>query len=300
MHGQSWGGNIAAKVSELYGSNYDGTLLTSGVVAGGSRGYYFRLDLRAVYQFYCNNHPLPDEPQYPLWMGLPAGSMLDAAELMRRANDCTGYQLPPEERTEQQALNLANILSVIRVPERTFYSHLAWGTFQFRDLTQRFLGGIGNPFPNQDVVYVGSSNDEALNAGVNRYQADPDAVARLVDDSDLTGDVALPILSMHAIDDPTAFVEHESAYRETLEQAGTSDYLIQLFTDEHEHSVLSLSEYATIVHALVDWIETGNKPRYDDILATCEAFRERYQDPCYFAPEYQPAPFFSRVYPRQP
>jgi len=68
MHGQSWGGNIAAKVSELYGGNYDGTLLTSGVLAGGSRGYYFRLDLRAVYQFYCNNHPLPEESQYPLWM----------------------------------------------------------------------------------------------------------------------------------------------------------------------------------------------------------------------------------------
>ena len=299
-HGQSWGGNVAAKISELYGDNYDGTLLTSGVVGGGSRGYYFRLDLRAVYQFYCNNHPTPEEQQYPLWMGLPPGSMLTAADLMRRANECTGYQLPPEQRTKQQSQNLANILNVIRIPERTFYSHLAWGTFHFQDLTQRFLGGIGNPFPNQDVVYNGSTDDETLNAGVSRYVSDPGAVARLVDDSDLTGNIALPILSMHAIDDPTAFVEHESAYRETLEQAGTDDYLVQLFTDEHDHSVLSFSEYATIIHALVSWIETGNKPQYDDILSSCEAFRETYLDLCYFMPGYQPAPFFSRVYPRQP
>jgi hypothetical protein len=105
---------------------------------------------------------------------------------------------------------------------------------------------------------------------------------------------------MHAIDDPTAFVEHESAFRETLEQAGTSDHLVQLFTDEHDHSVLSFSEYATILHALVDWIKTGNKPQADDLLAPCEAFRAKYQDLCYFRPEYEPAPFFSRVYPRQP
>src|SRR5262249_49437471 len=261
---------------------------------------YFRLDLRAVYQFYCLNHPLPEEEQYPLWMGLPDGSTLTATELMRRANQCTGYQLPPEERTEQQRENLANILNVIRIPERTFYSHLAWGTFHFRDLTQRFLGGIGNPFPNQEVRYNGSTCDEALNAGVSRYGSEPEAVARLVDDSDLTGQISHPVLSMHAIDDPTAFVEHESFYRGVLEEAGTAENLLQLFTEEHDHSVLSFSEYATIIHALVDWIETGAKPQIEDILSSCDYFQQRYQDLCHFEPSYYPPPFFSRVYPRQP
>jgi pimeloyl-ACP methyl ester carboxylesterase len=298
LHGQSWGGNVAAKVSELYSGNYDGMLLTSGVVGGGSRAYYFRLDLRAVYQFYCHNHPRADEPQYPLWMGLPGASTLTAAELMRRANECTGYQLPPGQRTPQQGENLANILNVVRIPERTFYSHLAWGTFHFQDLTQRFLGGIGNPFPNQDVLYTGATDSQALNAGIIRYRSDPEAVAQLAEDSDLSGETAIPTLSMHAIDDPTAFVEHESSYRNVREQAGTSDLLAQFFTDEHDHSVLSLSEYATVLHALVDWIETGEKPEDDALLASCERFRQRYRDLCYFVPDYQPAPFFSRTYPR--
>jgi alpha-beta hydrolase superfamily lysophospholipase len=303
MHGQSWGGNIAAKVIELYGANtdgsmnYDGSLLTSGVVSGGSRAYYFRLDLRAVYQYYCQNHPLPDEPQYPLWMGLPPDSTLRAQDLQQRANDCTGYQLPAGERSERQRENLANILNVIRIPERTFYSHLAWGTFHFQDLIQRLVGGR-NPFPNRGVRYNGSTDDRALNRGVARYRSDREAVEQLSYDSDLTGEVAVPMLSMHAIDDPTVFVEVESAYRETLEAAGTADHLVQLFTDESEHSVLSTSEYATVLHAVVDWVETGRKPEYDQILSSCEKFRETYQASCHFNPEFRPNPLESRVYPR--
>ena len=75
LHGQSWGGDVAAKTLELYGneSAYDGALLTNGVLAGGSRGYDYRLDLRVVYQYYCGNHPRPSEPQYALWRGLRAG-----------------------------------------------------------------------------------------------------------------------------------------------------------------------------------------------------------------------------------
>jgi hypothetical protein len=60
VHGQSWGGDIAAKVAETYGRHpgaYDGALLTSGVLGGGSRGYDYRVDLRVVYQYYCHNHP---------------------------------------------------------------------------------------------------------------------------------------------------------------------------------------------------------------------------------------------------
>jgi pimeloyl-ACP methyl ester carboxylesterase len=42
LHGQSWGGNVAAKALEIYGQKragrYDGALLTNGVLAGASRG----------------------------------------------------------------------------------------------------------------------------------------------------------------------------------------------------------------------------------------------------------------------
>ncbi|MEU8351366.1 hypothetical protein AB0C60_18335, partial [Streptomyces sp. NPDC048845] len=71
VHGQSWGGNVAAKVAETYGTRpgaYDGALLTNGVLGGGSRGYDYRVDLRVVYQYYCRNHN-PRTP--PRISGLP-------------------------------------------------------------------------------------------------------------------------------------------------------------------------------------------------------------------------------------
>lgn len=77
LHGQSWGGNAAAKTAETYGTRpgaYDGVLLANGVLGSGSRGYDHRVDLRVVYQCYCRNHPRPTEHQYPLWKGLRAGS----------------------------------------------------------------------------------------------------------------------------------------------------------------------------------------------------------------------------------
>jgi len=80
------------------------------------------------------------------------------------------------------------------------------------------------------VRYAGSSDENALNTGVARYRADASAVAELAQDSDLTGQVTIPTLTLHAIDDPTAFVEAESAYRELRSRAGTQDLLVQTFT----------------------------------------------------------------------
>jgi hypothetical protein len=305
VHGQSWGGNVAAKLIEIYGTAigpngrppYDGALLTSGVIAGGTRAYDFRADLRAVYQYYCRNHPRPGEPQYPLWMGLPAEATLTRKELEARVNECTGVAIPGDQRSEAQRQNLANVLSVIRIPERTLVAHLAWATFLFRDMVQLRLGGH-NPFSNLDVRYAGSSDDDALNKGVTRFAADPAGIAALADDSDLTGRVAVPIVTMHAIDDPTAFVEHEAAYREVLERAGTSDRLVQTFTREHQHSYLSTPEYAAVLNALLGWIESGSKPTADAIIAACDRYRASYDGACLFDPAFVPKPFDERSYPR--
>lgn len=304
-HGQSWGGNVAAKLIELYpkdedGSrNYDGALLTSGVLAGGTRAYLFRADLRAVYQFYCRNHPRPDEPQYPLWQGLPAGSDLTVRELETRIDSCTGVRRKPEERTDAQKRNLANITKVIRIPDASLPSHLDWATFLFRDLVGKRLDGL-NPFSNDHVAYAGSTDDAALNAGVERFRADVTAVRSFAEDSDMTGAITIPIVTLHGIDDPTAFVEHESAYRQTLERAGTADHLVQAFSDESAHSAMQDAEYVAVVSALRSWVEAGAKPTPASIAAACPRIAERVGGRCLFKPDYTPPPFSSRVYPREP
>lgn len=305
LHGQSWGGNVAAKAIELYakapdGSQaYDGVVLTNGMIAGGTHNYLHRADLRAVYQYYCHNHPRPDEQQYPLWMGLPAGVKMTGKELEARVNECTGVKLPAAQRTPQQQRNLDNILKVIRVPERTLVSHMGWATFMFRDLVQRVLSGR-NPFTNLHAMYHGSDDDAALNKGVERFDADPQAVVYLAGDSDMLGAITVPVLTMHAIDDPTALVEYENWYHDVVAKAGNSERLVQTFTDEHDHSKLSDAEYAGLFDSLMRWITAGKKPAASDVAAACTRRETDFSGGCHFKPEFHPQPLFSRVTPREP
>jgi hypothetical protein len=304
LHGQSWGASVAAKGAEMYAtahhgrSPYDAVLLTSGVLGGGTRSYDFRLDLRVVYQYLCNNHPLPTEAQYPLWQGLPPGATLTRAQLAARVEDCLGLRKPAAQRTPEQQRKVKTIVDVIRIPESSILAHLNWGTWHFQDIVQHRTGGL-NPFRNDRVQYRGSDDDAALNAGVARYAADPRAVARFAEDTDLGGRIPVPVLTVHGVGDATAFVELESAFRETMERAGAADHLVQTFTQDSAHSYLSDPVYPALMEALLAWVEQGRKPTPAAIAGRCQALQAIYGPGCRFLPDYRPAPLSARVAPRE-
>lgn len=287
LHGQSWGGNVAAKAAELYARdadgrlNYDGVLLTNGVLMGGTRAYQFRADLRAVYQYFCNNHPAPGEPAYPLWQGLPANARMTRAELRRRVVECTGIGLSQRDRTAAQTRRKRDILTVTGLQEDELIAHLNWATFLFQDLVQVRLGGR-NPFDNSRTVYAGSSDDAALNAGVQRFTADPEAVAMLAHDADMTGEISAPTVTIHALHDPVVSFSAEAAYAETVANAGRSELLVQAATDERDHSKLLDASYLTVLVALERWLDTGERPdpaRFQDECRAVNAARD-----CRFVP----------------
>ena len=305
LHGQSWGAGVAAVGAETYTAAagaprkpYDAVLLTSGVLAGGTRAYDARLDLRVVYQALCGNHPAPTEPQYPLWQGLPAGSSLTPAQLTRRVNDCLGLDRPAGQRTPEQARKLKTIVNVIRIPERSVQSHLAWATWHFQDIVLYRTGG-GNPFGNVGAVYAGSDDDAALNARVARYRADPAAVARLGADTDPTGRIPVPVLTVHGVDDAVAFVEMDATFRDTMQRAGAGDRLLQTFTSDAEHSYLTDPAYPTLMAALLDWEGGGAKPTPAAIAERCRTMEARFGAGCRFLPDYVPKPLDTRVAPRE-
>jgi pimeloyl-ACP methyl ester carboxylesterase len=304
LHGQSWGAGVAAKGAEMYATSvngsspYDGVLLTSGVLGGGTRSYEFRLDLRVVYQALCNNHPLPSEPPYPLWQGLPPGSKLTRAELAQRVNDCTGLNLKADQRSVDQQRKLTSILNVVRIPERSLMGHLNWGTWHFADVVFKRLNG-GNPWGNVGAVYSGSDDDAALNRTVARYRADPDAVARFASDTDLTGRITVPVLTAHAVNDPVAFVELESAFFDTMQRAGNTKNLLQVFTTESEHSYWSDPEYPALFAALQAWVEMGAKPPGQSISEACKRLEATHSGGCHFDVNYQAPPLSSRVTGRE-
>jgi len=303
LHGQSWGASVAAVAASMFTDDgtghrpYDGVLLSSGVLAGGSHAYDFRLDLRVIYQSLCGNHPLPTEPQYPLSIGLPAGARLTAAELRQRVDACLGLDKPEAQRTPEQQRKVKTIVDVVKIPASSIEGHLAWGTFHFQDVVQLRTAGR-SPFGNVGVKYGGSPDDAALNASVARYAADPRAVATFAADTDPDGRIPVPVLTVHGIDDPTAFVEMDDSFRRTMEKAGTANHLVQTFTADNTHSYLSDAAYPTLLAALVDWVRGGAKPAPAQIAQRCPQFEPAFGANCRFRPDYYPAPLSSRVPPR--
>jgi len=300
LHGQSWGAGVAATAASLYGNAqprpYDAVLLTSGVLAGGSRAYDFRLDLRVIYQALCGNHPRADEEAYPLWMGLPPGAKLTAGELHQRVDACLGLDRPAAQRTAPQQEKVDAIVRTLHIPASAIQGHMAWATFHFRDIAER-MGGR-SVFGNEGVRYQGSRDDDALNAAVARYARDPAAWSAFARDTDPDGHIPVPVLTVHGIGDPTAFVEMDDTFLHTMQAAGTADHLVQTFTDHATHSYLADPVYPALLVALSTWAQGGPKPSPGQVAQQCLAMEARFGPGCRFRPDFRPGPLATRVAPR--
>jgi alpha-beta hydrolase superfamily lysophospholipase len=306
LFGHSWGGGVAARAIEVLNAPrangrrpWDAALLTSAVLAGPSRAYDMRVDLRAAFQLACGTHPRPDEPQYPVVLGLPRGAAMSTEDLMQRYLACTGADLAPESRSVAQRQALADLVAASRIPAETMPQHLAWATTVFADIAWTLLDG-GNAFGNAGVRYSGTADDAAFNAQVPRFTPDPAALARLAADGDPTGALSIPVLTLHGIGDAVVFVEHEAAYRATLGRAGTANLLLQVFVDESEHGKLPPPLYPAALGALADWAETRRRPSAAEVLGRCEALRVRFPGECRVLPDFVPQPWEARVNPRHP
>ena len=114
LYGGSYGGIVGAKVIESYAkkkdgnTNFDGALFAFGVVAGVAATWGQNVHQRVVYQYYCHNLPHPDEPQYPLWSGLPADSTITEKDIEARVDACTGVAQAPGARSELHTVSIAD------------------------------------------------------------------------------------------------------------------------------------------------------------------------------------------------
>lgn len=295
LHGQSWGAMVAAKAAESFPGSWDGLLLSSGAV-GGLLAYDFRLDLRAVYQYLCRNHPRPDEPAYPLSVGLPADDPMTEAQLAERVNQALGVELPPARRSAEQARRLRTLVEVLRIPEQGVADQLRWATFTLRDVV---LKHGGSPVGNEGVRYAGSEDDAALNAGVPRCRADPAARERFAVQSDYTGRFAMPVLTVHGIHDTTCFVEVHDTLRRRMREAGCEHLLVQTFVDSGRHSFLGEGIYPPLVEALLAWIDTGVAPTPRGIAQRSRCAGDAgVPAEGGFVPDYVPRALAERIHPR--
>jgi pimeloyl-ACP methyl ester carboxylesterase len=295
LHGQSWGGMVALRAAELYPRSWDGMLLTSAVVAGPAT-FDFRLDLRALYQHLCNNHPGPEEAPYALSIGLPAGTQMTAADLSARVNACLGLNLPAAQRSAEQQRRIKTIVDVIRVPENSIAGHMTWATFMLQDVARR-TGGRG-PFHNTGVRYQGSADDAALNQAIARFAPDTVAAQRFAADVAYSVRFDMPVLTTHGVGDSTIFVEGHDTLRQRMQAAGREQQLVQTYFQSNEHSYLGDAAYPPLFEALLNWMDKGERPTPQSVATRCAQLRASTPAECRFLPSYTPQPLAQRIPPR--
>jgi hypothetical protein len=109
-----------------------------------------------------------------------------------------------------------------------------------------------------------------LNASVRRF--DPAPGARSPDQNpvfaDFTGNISVPVLSLHDTGDAFVPFIEEKDYRRKTMAAGTDNLLVQRAIRRAGHCNFSSDERTLAFDDLVAWLEKGVEPRGEDVLTS--------------------------------
>jgi hypothetical protein len=124
---------------------------------------------------------------------------------------------------------------------------------------------------NRETAYhLGAVSDvpiDAFDRGVVRLRTNDDALRSFVAGADTTGELAMPLLTMHSTGDGQVPVDQARILRRRVDAAGNDDLLVQWVLRDPSHCGFNTREIARGFEALVDWVEHGKKPRGTDVLA---------------------------------
>ena len=148
----------------------------------------------------------------------------------------------------------------------SFVSAIGFNFRGFHDVFDRTHNH--DPFDNSATVYTSSSPLVpgfvlgAINATVDRFESTPDAEKYLMKYYQPTGDIEIPVLTLHNLLDPVVPILHETMYEQIVASAGKSDLLVQRTITSPAYGHCNF-EVATMVQAfldLVNWAENGVTP----------------------------------------
>ncbi len=110
-------------------------------------------------------------------------------------------------------------------------------------------------------------DDLAALAAAPRIAADAPALAYATANVVFDGELRDPMVTLHTNGDQLVAVEEESAYRDTVGEAGTRGLVRQAFTERAGHCTFTPAEMIAPLHALLACIDDGHWRRPTDAAA---------------------------------
>ena len=166
----------------------------------------------------------------------------------------------------QPTLQFANVAGLPgSTPAEIVFSGitLVGDSLGFNELLQRTHGH--NFYDNTGTVYSGSADDIALNAGVQRFSATPAGLSYIAKYYTPTGQLHIPMLTLHTTQDPTVSFSQEHAYADAVAAAGASQFLVQQFVTRYGHCNLKPEEILGSFQDLLLWVNFGITPPGGDV-----------------------------------
>lgn len=291
VSGASMGGNIVLSLIEQYPRAFAGGLSVCGVTDGWESLFGRLIDMRVTYNYLTRNtiYALPGEqdarrtalptvppsgdttnPEAYRWTQIGRIASPILALFKAAAADPKG----PEASIARQ---VAAVGGYEDEPASVAFP-LVTATLGADDLAETLGGQI---YGNRGKVYVlpgmGAADLKAFNAGVQRFSADPVAVANARRWHQATGRFIVPLVTLHnRIDSLVPYAQSETLGR-IVSSAGNARRLVQFTVpavkaplpvggvEGYTHCGFSSEQGAAAWRSLRSWVETGKRPAPDAV-----------------------------------
>ena len=238
--GMSMGGTLTAMTIEKAPQTYAGALSLCGAIEPTDRLLLRDFALRAAFDYY-----FPDllGPLVPV----PQTYRVDAPTVQKIAR-----AFAQKPKAAQALHRYYGVGRIEDMPDVIAFIGITIGEMQRR------VGG--NPFENADLIYTGSGDDVALNAGVRRYRAEAKPRMALAKWYTPTGKLTRPLLALHDVGDPLVPANAAFEYALVAQREGHGDQFVQQYVPRDGHCVFTPQEIGHAFDELVKWVDSGQRP----------------------------------------
>lgn len=136
--------------------------------------------------------------------------------------------------------------------------------------------------PHHDTPYhlgpTSAVTDDEFNRGAIRLHTNDDALRAFVADNEATGQLRVPLLTMHTTGDGQVPIDEARILQRRVDDAGQHDRLVQRVIRDPGHCGFTNTELVASFEALIGWVEHDTKPAGHEVFtADLTALRPAFE-----------------------